>query len=242
MDLDEDLAVAASLSRLQRGQTARARGPALQALDVGGRGEPLPHLVQGIAATRSGSERLLDANLDRQLTLLTRHDVGDLLAMTGMAREGGDDAKVKALTERVLMVRPDVAASWTVYGIEALRRGDGAAHAKVVAAAAEVARDEIDQLAGDASAYCEAASLMAVAGDMDAATAYRKAAEGRPRAGAACHVNGVVMAMVSGDAQQTANALQALAKSHPLHPLGTLAMVQALPASQTDGGDDGGAE
>jgi len=238
MDLDESLASALAISRLQRGQVRLARGPALQALDVGGRGNPLVHAVHGAVASRMGSERLLLANLDR---LHESEGIDSSLALVGvgMASTQGPDT-VKSFTERLVKERPQVPAAWVAHGIEAQRRGDAAAQAQVVEVSDDVARDWVELNAGSGSAWCEAASLLAVAGKLDKADTYRENAKGRPGASTDCLTYTLVRAVVTSDAQGTANALQELARRAPPHPLGTLSMIQALPAPAATDKDEAG--
>lgn len=234
MDLDEQVPMALAISRLQRGQASRSRGAALEALNVGARGTTLGHLVHGVSASKVGSERLIDANLERIRTLRGAVGTGGFLVGAAMARESSDPKKVEVFLDNVVKDRPNSAGAWAAFGFDALRRGDGGALGKVKADAAEIAQGQIHRAAGTAWSYCEAASLMYVAGDAAAGDAYMKQAMGQPKARSSCAVAKVIKASVGGDAQASANALSELAVRYPLHPLGTLNLVSAVSTDATE--------
>lgn len=229
MDLDENLALALSLSRLQRGQAKRSRGPALQALNVGARGTVSGHRVHGVVASRWGSERLLQANLERLLILGKPLGAGDYLVGVAMARQSSDEDAVRTWLDRAVTERPDEPGAWTAHALEARRRGDSGALARTREKAAEIARDAVDVSGGLARAWCEGASLLYAVGDTAAGDTYRGKARGQARPGESCLVADVVKQVAAGDAQATANALHALAVRIPMNPLGTLELVSALP-------------
>ena len=232
MDLDQSLAGALALSRLQRGQSSRARGPALQALDVGARGTAIGHSIHGAVVSRGGSERLLDANLER-LHSLPGLNVETVLTGVAMARTRSED-KVKTFLDRVVTERPGVASGWIVYGLEAKRRGDQAAMSKVQAKADALARDTFERGFGSVDARCDAAALLYVAGKTAEADAMVEGVQGMPEGVSPCPTTDAIAAAYRGDAQGTTNALQDLSRRMPPVPVGTLGLLRPLPAPKAE--------
>lgn len=227
MDLDEGVAMAKALSLMQRGEGQAARGPALQALDVGARGTVIGHLVHGAAASYSGSDQLIQANVDRILTLPALGTADYLVAAQVASTASAPDARWN-FAQRVIAERPEDAGAWTVFALEALRRGDESALARAKSAASADALGRVDALAGQAWAVCDAAALFAAVGDAEKAQSLVETASslGRPRT--SCGAVGVVQAAASGDAGALAGALSNFAVRFPAHPLGTLQMVSAI--------------
>lgn len=235
MDLEEMLAVATAYSRLLRGQPARARGPLVQASNVGGRSAPLNALTAVVAA-RMGNERLVDANLDAVGAGWSKVGLSTGLTAVAAARESGGDAKVKELTERFVQTHPDDPSAWVAYGLEALRRGDGAAQAKVAERAEAVAQFEVDRRSASAVSLCEAAALHYVVDSDAAADAFLERAGEAGDVLGTCLTAKAIKAAVDGDAQATANALNDLAVRDPFFAIGVLGLLPALPPTSADSG------
>lgn len=228
MDLDEDLAQVTALSRLANGRADKAHGVLLQALNVGGRGDPTIHVTLGLTGARMNRDRIAEASLDRLFSLEDDWTLEDALAAVAVARDVGGDARVKQFTERLVKERPASAVAWAVHGLEAHRRGDAAAVAQV-AEKTDLAQASIDRGWGSSTSLANAAALRAVAGDSAGAARDLELAGNAPKATASVLAARSVAAAMTGDSTALDTQLQAMARRAPMHPLGTLKLLAALP-------------
>ncbi|MFK7930422.1 MAG: tetratricopeptide repeat protein [Myxococcota bacterium] len=236
MDLDETLALATALSRLQRGQPGRARGLVLQALNVGGRKSADVWVANGVTGSRMGASRIVDATLDSMGAKGGALTLGNALAGAAMAREVGGDDRVGQYTDALVKRMPDSVAAWTVHGLEGLRRGDAKAQSDLQANAEKAAQFNVDASAGSADALCGSAAMLYVAGDNAAADAFMTRAGESATVTETCLSAAAVKTAVSGDAQGTTNALNELAVRYPFSALGSLNLLPAVPPSSADAG------
>lgn len=230
MDLQEDLAQAAAIAHLQQGRPDKAHGALLEALNVGGRGDPTIHVTLGLVGAMRGRDRIAEASLERMTQLWDDWFLDDGLAALAVAREIGGEARAKAFTEHLIETRPFTSVPWVLYGLEAQRRGDAAAVAKVAEMAPIVAERELNVSANRTTEVCEAAALYAVAGDEASYQRLMSMDRTNPVGPRLCNAAEVVHAAVGRDAEGTGKAIETFRKANPSHPLGALGLVEALPS------------